>query len=230
MKVLIDLFWSKYAELRKAVEQNDVARVAVLDRDLDPLLEAIISRSTDDINGINAQFQFAMDLLNEEADDCGCVQRNVGLLRTLVDRYVAAGNQISPLAGSAQDAVETGNILDEGLLDSISDCVSVITPSYRISYSNEANARRQGIAVNDVVGRHIAEFVGLHRFQQGFKEKLDLCFQGQTLNYTYAEDVDGRTIVLSCNMSPCYSSRNRLAGAMVVVQEREDRRKRTTAA
>lgn len=230
MKILIDMFWKKYAELKTAIGQNDSDRITVLDRDLDPLLDAIIRRSADNPAAIHAQFRFALDLLSEEADDCSCVQRNIDLLKTLVDRYVADGGARSDMADDLDAAHEETDILDENLLDSISDCVTVITPSYRISYMNDANARRQGIRRDEALGRHIAELIGLHHFQHGFRDRLDLCLQGKSANYTYADEVDGRTIVFSCDMSPCYSSRNRLAGVMVVTQEREDRRKRNSAA
>lgn len=234
MKSLIDLFWARYLELKRAVDRNDVARIAVLDCELDPLLEKITSKETNDADDIRAQFQFAIDLLNEEADDWGCVKRNSELLRLLVDRYVGleilrTDARRSSIMGHADDAV-VHNIIDEAKLDSLSDRVVVVSTGYRISYTNEANASRYDSTVADVVGCHIAEFVGLHRFQHGLREKLDSCFKGETVKYTYADDVDGRTIVMSFDMTPCYTSASKLIGAMIMVVETADRRRRSHVA
>ncbi|WP_217540092.1 hypothetical protein, partial [Stenotrophomonas sp. GbtcB23] len=69
MQALIDLFWSKYADLRQAVEHNDTQAVTTPDRELDPILLAVFSSQGKDLASIQAQFRFALDLLNEEADD-----------------------------------------------------------------------------------------------------------------------------------------------------------------
>ena len=89
MEALIDLFWSKYGKLQAAVDKDDPQAVGALDREIDPLLEAIFQHQVTDATSIQAQFRFALDLLKEEADDKGCVYRNGHLLQTLVERYLA---------------------------------------------------------------------------------------------------------------------------------------------
>ncbi|CAN7343795.1 PAS domain-containing protein [Neorhizobium galegae bv. officinalis] len=237
MEALIDLFWSKYADLRQAVERNDDDATASLDRDLDPLLLAVFSSQSKDPASIQAQFRFALDLLNEEADDRGCVRRNGHLLQMLVERYVVPETGLSanrrPEPEPHEHAViadaTADGFLDDALLNRISDRIVVIAPGYRIFYSNETNARRLDLARDALIGRHFAEFVGLHRFKNDFKPNLDRCFAGESISLTYADQTDGQTVVVRCRMSPCVSGSSQLIGALLVMQETADRRRRPAA-
>ncbi|KAB1125062.1 PAS domain-containing protein [Neorhizobium galegae] len=237
MEALIDLFWSKYADLRRAVERNDDDATASLDRELDPLLLAVFSSQSKDPASIQAQFRFALDLLNEEADDRGCVRRNGHLLQMLVERYVVPETGVSanrrPEPEPQEHAViadaTADGFLDDALLNRISDRIVVIAPGYRIFYSNETNARRLDLARDALIGRHFAEFVGLHRFRNDFKPSLDRCFAGESISLTYADQIDGQTVVIRCRMSPCVSGSSQLIGALLVMQETADRRRRPAA-
>nr|WP_250810580.1 PAS domain-containing protein [Neorhizobium tomejilense] len=237
MEALIDLFWSKYADLRRAVERNDDDATASLDRELDPLLLAVFSSQSKDPASIQAQFRFALDLLNEEADDRGCVRRNGHLLQMLVERYVVPETGLSANRRPEPEALDHGVIadatadgfLDDALLNRISDRIVVIAPGYRIFYSNETNARRLDLARDALIGRHFAEFVGLHRFKNDFKPSLDRCFAGESISLTYADQTDGQTVVVRCRMSPCVSGSSQLIGALLVMQETADRRRRPAA-
>ncbi len=236
LDALIDLFWAKHADLRQAVEQNDVATVAALDRDLDPLMLVIFTNKVDDPKGIEAQFRFAFDLLNEQAEDRGCVRRNAHLLKTLVERHLVPGATArnSPtlaekLDGSLVAAGRAGGFLDEALLDRISDRILVVAPGYRIFYSNETNARRLNTSRDALVGRHIAEIVGLYRFRNDLKLSLDRCFGGERVSLTSADQAGGETVVYRCGMSPCLFGSLDPTGALLVIQEAADRRQRPAA-
>lgn len=224
LKTLVERFWQQYSRLRHAVETNDALAVEALDRELDPILETIIHKETRNPDEIRIQFQFAIDLLNEEAEDFAGVQRNTELLKTLVNRYIGKGYSPNDKDGSNH------TVLDEAWFDEQSDRIIVVSTDYRIFYCNAANASRYSVSVSDIIGKHIAEFVGLHRFQHGLKEKLVQCFQGEATQFTYAEDTDGRTIVVSLGITPCFSSSGTLLGAMIILEEAADRRRRSGAA
>lgn len=229
---LIDLFWERYAQLKVAIDRNEADKITVLDRDLDPLLENITRRQTGNAEEIRAQFRFAIDLLNEEADDYGCVQRNTELLRVLVDRYVGMQllNTDESTLAPELSVLAKHTILDEQKLDALPTRVIVVSTGYRISYTNQITSIGHSTMSTDVIGCHIAEFVGLHRFQQDLKEKLDRCFKGEASKYTYADDTSGRTTVFSFDMTPCYSPSYKLVGAMIMVDEVADRRRRAVVA
>jgi PAS domain-containing protein len=237
LEALIDLFWAKYADLRQAIERNDADATSALDHELDPLLLAIFSSQGKDATSIQAQFRFALDLLNEEADDRGCVRRNAHLLQMLVERYLVPDEGVSANRRPQQDASDSAIIadatadgfLDDALLNRISDRIVVIAPGYRIFYSNETNARRLDVPRDQLIGRHFAEFVGIHRFQNDFKPILERCFAGESVSLTYADQIDGQTIVIRCRMSPCVSGSSQLIGVLLVMQETADRRRRPAA-
>lgn len=235
MEVLIELFWSKYAELKNAVAANDGARVEVLDREVSSLLGTIFQTKAKSLADINRQFRLAIDLLNEEADDLSCVHYNSRLIQGLVERYVVMGEgDNSGVGGVPQDEnfpedVRDG-VFNTSLLDNISERVAVIGPNYRLTYTNAANASRHNTQPGKLVGTHFAEIVGFSRFQNGFKEHIDRCLAGETVAYTYAEEIDGRTVVLRCRMSPFYNGTLSPTGVMLVMRETADRRRRSSAA
>lgn len=236
MKALVDLFWAKYADLRQAVEQENDGAVEELDRELDPLIQAILSSQAQDQATIRMQFRFALDLLNEEANDYGCVRRNGHLLQMLVERYLLTDHPVSEADEVAEEAQQPPDVaqaivdgfLDDALLNTLSERVVVVAPGYRIFYSNETNARRMDMPREKLIGRHFAEFVGLHHFRNDLQPCLDRCFAGESLSHTYADKVKGETVVIHCRMSPISRS-STLIGALVVMQERADRRRRPAA-
>ena len=236
MKALVDLFWAKYADLRQAVEREDDDAVERLDRELDPLILAILSSQAQDQPTIKTQFRFALDLLNEEADDHGCVRRNGHLLQMLVERYLLTDHPASSKEEVAEDPQQPADVaqaivdgfLDDTLLNRLTERVVVVAPGYRIFYSNETNARRMDMPREDLIGRHFAEFVGLHHFRNDLQPCLDRCFAGESLAHTYADKRESETVVIHCRMSPITRS-STLIGALVVIQERADRRRRPAA-
>jgi PAS domain-containing protein len=236
LKALIDLFWSKYSDLRQAVDREDDDAVSRLDKEIDPLVLAILGGQGHDQATIRAQFRFALDLLNEEADDRGCVRRNGHLLQMLVERYLATEQGLPITAETAEEAPQPVDLsqaiadgfLDDALLNKLSERVVVVAPGYRIFYSNETNARRMDMPREALIGRHFAEFVGLHHFRHDLQPCLDRCFAGESVSLTYADKVEDSTVVVHCRMSPITRS-STLIGALVVMQETADRRRRPAA-
>lgn len=235
MEVLIELFWSKYAELNAAVEANDSARVEVIDREISDLLGTIFQTKARNLADINRQFRLAIDLLNEEADDLSCVHYNSRLIQGLVERYIALGEgEVLGAGGVTQEDGFPEDVRDAlfntSLLDNISERVAVLGAGYRMTYTNAANASRLQTQPGGLVGKHFAEIVGFQRFQNGFKEQIDRCLSGETVTYTYAEQYEGNTVVVRCRMSPFYNGGLAPAGVMLVMRETADRRRSSSAA
>src|SRR5690606_30766241 len=135
----------------------------------------------------------------------------------------------SDLAGGDAHGVVEGedgdSILDPDVFDRIPERVVVVSPNYRIFYSNQTNAARSGLARESLVGRHFADLIGIHHFQRDMRLPLDRCLAGESASVTYAQQRDEQTVVISCRMSPCYSNPDSLAGALVIMQEMADRRR-----
>jgi PAS fold. len=236
LEALINLFWAKYADLHGAIGRQDLATIAKLDAELDPLLEAIFSTQARDQASVLIQFRFALKLLKEEADDRGCVRRNVHLMQMLVERYLAGETadeaQASDAEGSEIANIEDATVdgfLDDAVLNRLSQRVMVVTPGYRILYTNDTNASRFAISREQLIGKHVAELVGLHCFRNEFKSAVDRCLEGKSLPLTYAVDLGGEIVVMRCRMSPFALSPSKPACALVVMEEEADRRRRPAA-
>ncbi|WP_455271316.1 PAS domain-containing protein [Rhizobium herbae] len=237
MKALIELFWFKYSQLQYAVQSGDNLLVSILDREIDPVLSAIYEEKAETVADARLQFQFILDLLTKEADDVSSVLRQRDALQSLADRYFSAGSDAvvgkhwvppAPSLAALKGRVDEG-FLNEAILDCMPDRIAVITPDYRYLYTNPVNAARLEERPMDLVGRHIVEFVGIQRFEQRVKPNLDKCFAGEMVDYTFSKDVENRTIVVRCRMTPCMSSTGKVIGAILVLQEIADRRRSIAA-
>lgn len=232
MRELIDLFWGKYRRLKTAIGEPDEAAVTGLDREVQTLIGAIFERQATNALEIQMQFLVAIELLQEEADDRCCVLRHVDNLRTIIERHVAPGSLVDlrmlveRSAAAAGGAVtdEAREALDIGWLETLPNRVSVISTDYRFVFSNDRNADAFQREPTELIGRHVGEFIGVHRYVQGFKERLDACFAGGIIDYTYADESGGRTMVTKSRLSPLYAPDSTLIGALVVMEEIADRR------
>lgn len=238
MNNLIGLFWFKYSQLQLAVRSGDELLADILDREIEPMLREIYEAKAANVADARLQFQLLIDILRKEADDASCVLRHSSILQTLVDRYfsnVSAEDESSrwlPMSQSAaalfKGRADEG-FLNEAILDCLPDRIAVITPDYRYLYTNPVNAGRLELRPIDLVGRHIVEFVGIQRFEQRVKPNLDKCFAGETVDYTFSKEMNGRTLVVRCRMNPCRSGTGKLIGAILVLQEIADRRRAIAA-
>lgn len=231
LKVLIDLFWFKYSQLQYAVKSGDNLLINILDREIEPVLDAIYREEANNSVDARLQFQFVLDLLQKEAQDVSSVLRQRDALQALADRYfwVGIGDVFEkPQAPQSAAGLQKGRVdegfLNEAILDCMPDRIAVITTDYRYLYTNSVNAARLEERPMDLVGRHIVEFVGIQRFEQRVKPNLDRCFSGELVDYTYPKEVENRTIVVRCRMTPCISSTGKIIGAILILQEIANRR------
>lgn len=232
LKKRIELFWLKYAQLQHAVDTGDDELSDSIDRELNFLLNGAIEHKALNALEMQLQFQLAIDLMKKEVDDLSCIVRHISHLQALVERYILpSAHAALPTISDDEEGLSTScsslldGVLDIEALEAIADRVVVIAPTYRVMFTNSVNAARLHAAPADIVGQHIAELVGLHRFRLGMKEKLELCFMGNIVEYTYAAEIDERTVVIQCRMTPCYSNERELVGAMLVMREMADRRR-----
>lgn len=236
MQALIDSFWAKHAQLQHAVSVGDDLLIDYLDREIDPLLKTIVERQAASTAEARLQFGLVLDLLQQDADDSSTVLRYCSTLRLLARRYLiddsialGAGGErrVVPLRRLAAHADD--GLLNEAILNSLPDRVTVITPDYRYLYANALHCHRMGQTPMGLVGRHVAEFMGFARFEERVRPYLDACYSGRDVDYTFSKQTDGRTVVVRCRMTPCRSANGKILGAIVVVQEMADRRRAIAA-
>lgn len=227
MERLTDVFWERYRHLRDAVAADDLPRVHRLDLEFMSSLTALVDHQTNDAFEQQAQFTALMRLLREEADDPSCVLSNAELIETLLRRYITVRTLPADHASlPALSAPIRNGVLDIGQLDNLPERVCVVTTDYRYLYANAIDAGRLNHRPHELIGRHLREIIGPARFDGRIKHSLDRCFAGETVEHTNARELDGNVVVVRRRLTPCYADEQALIGALVVIQEGPDRRRR----
>jgi PAS domain-containing protein len=226
---LFHAFSTKCLQIQRAIKIGDDILVGSLDRELEPLIAAILGYKAKDVLEIYMQLQFMGNLIREEADDRSSVVRNCSALSTLLHRYFSGADEatIEMLLSFSHERPDHRNsvfnnddILSDIVLDSLPERVAVITRDYRYLYSNAANNDYLQVNSIDLLGRHIGDIIGHDRFEQRAKHKLDACFAGEMVDYIYhsyfADDL-GRS--MRCRMTPLRAGRGEIIGALLMLQD-----------
>ncbi|NTJ67040.1 PAS domain-containing protein [Agrobacterium rhizogenes] len=229
MLALFHAFSTKCNQIQRAIKLGDDELVASLDRELEPLIAAILAYKATSLLEIYMQLQFMNNLIREESDDRSRVMRNSASLSVLIDRYFgganeAAGEVLRAFSSEKVDrddafGFEEGSVLNDVILDSLPDRVAVVTRDYRYLYSNAANAEFLKSKPMELVGRHISEFVGAEDFESSLKAKLDACFTGEKVEClypSYRQIEPGK--VFHCTMTPL-RAKTEVIGALLVMHE-----------
>ncbi|PST19088.1 diguanylate cyclase [Rhizobium sp. JAB6] len=229
MLALFHAFSMKCSQIQRAIKLGDDELVASLDRELEPIIAAILAYRAASLLEIYMQLQFMNNLIREEADDHTRVVRNSASLSALIDRYFggaseAAGEVFRVFASEKIDrddvfGFEEGSVLNDVILDSLPNRVAVVTRDYRYLYSNAANSEFLKSKPMELVGRHISEFVGSEDFESRLKAKLDACFAGEKVEClfpSHRQTEPGR--VFHCTMT-LLRAREEVIGALLVMHE-----------
>ncbi|NLS15673.1 PAS domain-containing protein [Rhizobium sp. P40RR-XXII] len=229
MLALFHAFSTKCNQIQRAIKLGDDELVASLDRELEPLIAAILAYKATSLLEIYMQLQFMNNLIREESDDRSRVMHNSASLSVLIDRYFGGANEsageiLRAFSSEKTDrdeafGFEESSVLNDVILDSLPNRVAVITRDYRYLYSNAANSEFLKSKPMDLVGRHISEFVGSDYFESNVKAKLDTCFAGEQVECLYPADRQvelGK--VLHCTITPL-RAKSEVIGALVVMHE-----------
>ncbi|MBX4870806.1 PAS domain-containing protein [Rhizobium bangladeshense] len=229
--VLLELFRAfslRCAQIEEAIRRGDDQRVMSLDRHVEPLVEAILACQAGNLLEVYMQLQFVSHLVARDADDSASVRGHTAVLSYLLDRYFGTHGpdwrvpspqdiRIDPPAAYVPDT-DNGSFLNAAILEGLPDRVAVLTRDYRYLYSNAANSAHLGRKPMELIGRHLSEFIGEKRFAECAKHKLDACFAGEALDYTYERAADeGASRQVRCRMSPLRDAGGTIIGAMIVM-------------
>lgn len=214
---LLEAFEAKSAQLRRAVFLGDDALVAILDREIEPLVAAIVGHRAETPAGIRQQLRFVGALIRDEAEDRASVIRHVGALSMLIDRYHAEDGTDAPPA-SGPNAVAPGRLFSDMLLDTLSERVAVLTRDCRVLYANRAYAQPFQRTPIDLIGCHIADIIGEECFESGLRADLALCFRGEERSFRYTVRKDGGLLVIG-RTTPLRGEGGGILGALLVVNE-----------
>ncbi|UNC91338.1 PAS domain S-box protein [Candidatus Contubernalis alkaliaceticus] len=114
----------------------------------------------------------------------------------------------------------------EQIVSSSNDFMSLVDREYRYRFVNKSYTKKGGFKKEDIIGRHVSEFLGEQAFHDTVKPAIDRCFSGETVNYAAWFDLPG----LGCRYvdvtySPCFSSEDsKVVGAAVVSRDITERK------
>ena len=225
MLELLQAFSSRCSQIDAAIRAGDDRRVSTLDGNIDALIDAIVKHHASNVLEIYMQLQFVIYLLEQNADDTESVVSHAATLSTLLDRYFGQGASKQRRLPKHEQPLrepegylpnmDNGNFLNSAILETLPDRVAVLTRDYRYLYSNPANCAYLGRKPIDMIGRHVAEFIGDERFSRT-KANFDACFAGEMLEYHYQQNEGGKT--MRCRMSPLRDNAGRVLGALVMME------------
>ncbi|WP_037546290.1 sensor domain-containing protein [Stappia stellulata] len=108
----------------------------------------------------------------------------------------------------------------KSVISQMSDRIFIISREFLYKLTNESNAGWYGHTPLELIGRHVAEFVGARRFETEVRPTLERCFKGQTLEYDF-EDTDpcGRPVIVGARLEPFRDGEGDIEGAVVTLRD-----------
>ncbi|MBO3760527.1 PAS domain-containing protein [Ciceribacter sp. L1K22] len=222
---LFEAFSLKCHQLQHAIRVGDERLVRMLDRELEPLIGAIIDHRAQCSHEVHQQLRFINSLIREDADDRSCVLRHSAMLAVLLERYFGSEGIAAscPTSHGMENRSGPGDdvFLNETVLNSLPDLVSVITVDYRYLFCNPAHARYFGRTPFDTIGRHVGDLFGQDWFQSTGKSHFDRCLGGETVEIpSWSNGTDGGG--LECRLSPLAGSAGKTLGVIVMARPLRD--------
>lgn len=225
---LLETFARKCRQLKQAVAGGHDDLVRALDRELEPMIDDILSYRAETREDMLIQLQFLNGLIRDEADDKSSVIRRSAAMSMLFDRYLrnssTGGDRSSQPAlhrtnGSFAFEMPDQPLFNEAVLDSLPDRVGVITRDYRYLYSNQANAQFLSHTTLSMIGCHVSDFIGEESFRTMAKPAFERCFRGDKVDYLHEGRRNSRSFTTRCRMSPLRGASNEIIGAVIVLQK-----------
>ena len=108
--------------------------------------------------------------------------------------------------------------LNSQVFESAPDGICIVGRDYRYRRSNPVYARRWGIAVEQIVGTHVSELLGLDAFYRTIKPNLDRCFAGEEVTFEWFSKFRGR-LHLAVSYSPLRSGSEEVEAALVIQRD-----------
>jgi PAS domain S-box-containing protein len=112
--------------------------------------------------------------------------------------------------------------LAEHVFDSSPDGMCIIGTDYRFQRVNPVYARLRGAPADEIVGKHVAEVIGVERFEQASKVSLDQCFAGEEFSVSGWISLPlGRTY-LSVSYAPLRPHSEQVEAALAITRDITD--------
>lgn len=221
LSALIKNFDKLGNELLLAVRRGDEVEISRIDAQLQPLIRRVFEFHARSHSEIMAQIDFFNRLAMRNCEDDSSVRRYTTMMSALFVRYLEPSEGQEPVPSKhVQRSLPDGYdpTLHEIVLDSIPERVAVLGLDYRYIYCNNRNAEFHNKRPSDFIGKHLLDMIDLRRFETRAKPRLDQCFAGACVSYTYeAPDANGRMFEIKCRMTPLKGPDNNVIGAVLVL-------------
>ena len=99
------------------------------------------------------------------------------------------------------------------------DRMAIVGRDYRYQRANPAFARRWGKPAEAIVGMHVADLIGIERFEQLNKAYLDRCFAGEEAHYADWFVLSHGRRYLAVTHSPLRPSSEQVEAALVIIRD-----------
>ncbi|NGO63094.1 PAS domain-containing protein [Rhizobium daejeonense] len=222
LQPLFEAVSMKSVQLQQAIRVGDDRLVRLLDRELDPLISAVVNYRAADMQEVQLQLRFVGNLIREDADDRSCVLRHAATLSILLDRYFGSEAKLCsdiPADAPRVSGLGEDDLLNESILNNLPDRVAVVTLDYRYLYANPAHANFVGSTPLDLVGRRIFDFLGDIEASVAIERNLDRCFAGERVDSSYFHRVESRCSLMRCRLTPLRTSRGDVIGAVMTLMD-----------
>lgn len=221
LSALIQKFDQLGDDLLLAVRRGDEVEINRIDALLQPLSRRIFDFQARNHSEIMEQIGFFNRLAMRNCEDDGSVRRYTAMMSTLFVRYLEPNGAQKLFASEfASNPLADGYdpSLHELILDSIPERVLVLGLDYRYIYCNQRNAEFHNKHPSNFIGKHLLDLIDLKRFQSRAKPRIDQCFGGARVSYTYeAPDANGRMFEVNCRMTPLTGPDRSIIGAVLVL-------------
>lgn len=109
------------------------------------------------------------------------------------------------------------------MISASNDAIAIVDRNYMYRVVNAVYAQKAGKEIDEIVDRSIAEVMGRKAFDALIKEKLDRCFDGETIEFDTWIDfpADGKRFV-QVNYRPYKNESGAILGALVYVRDQTE--------
>jgi PAS domain S-box-containing protein len=107
--------------------------------------------------------------------------------------------------------------------ESAPDGVCIVERDYRYRRANPVYARRWGMPAERIVGMHVAELLGVDRFERTLKPNLDRCFAGEEVLFDWSSESSPRRY-FAVSYSPLRSGSEDVEAVLVIQRDVTDRK------
>jgi PAS domain-containing protein len=218
----------KNVQLQQAIRSGNDRLVAVLDRELDPLICEMVAYRASEPEEIYLQLQLLTKLLREDADDRSCVLRHTALMSILIERYFGPRGLAKPTGEAVASMLEAkpyasfgdDDMLNEVILNSLPDRVAVVTRDYRYLFANPSMADMLRMRPIEMIGRSVFELGLQPEAFTSMRDALDHAFRGESGDFA-SRFIGGSHMVSTFygRFAPLRSSHGAINGAVLSFSE-----------